>query len=385
MAENDKKIPKCRSWFCVYNNPDGVENIDINDKNALEDFCDSALSKWTETRATRSGAVAICISAQGLKHFHMVFCDSNQCMFAAIKKAFPKAHIEPTMGNKQQAEDYIYKRGKWAEKGEKVLHVSISGDLLGKASVQKDTDAIEQMLAEGMNPNEIMNEAFRYRKYERMIKSAFFAKRRKDVPLKRDINVVWHTGASGTGKTYFLQELVDKYTIKEKNPDGTETIKHDGKDDIYVMTDFKDGGLDHYCAEKVLFMDEYRSQLPYAVLLNMLNGWTVQTHARYDNSWCLWDEVHITSVFPPELCYQKMVSENQDVDTQTQLFRRINTIVYHWKDDTGYHQYSLPMSEYTNIFELKAKAMGQIDDDGFMKVDDYEYTDIEQISLFKEV
>lgn len=363
----DVKYQKCRSWFCVWANPqedEALQNL------TPEQMCDKVLEIWTDSKATRTGAVAYCISADGLIHFHMVLCDSNQCAFASIKRLFPKPHIEPTRGTKEQAEDYIYKRGKFEEKGEKVVHVSVHGDLIGKENRQKVFDSIEQMIAEEKTPEQIMNEGFVYRNYERQIKSAFFSKRKKDVPLKRDVKVVWHVGQSGSGKSHSVIKLAE-------NPDI-------GEEEIYILTDYSDGGLDAYCGEKVLFMDEFRGQMQYAKLLQILDGYKIQVHARYGNIWSLWNEVHLTSVLPPDMVYQNMVKEHQEYDTQAQLFRRIDTIAYHYKTDDGqYKVFEMPMSEYTNIFELKAKATGSMDKDGFMKVEDFENDgDYEQLPLF---
>ena len=110
-------------------------------------------------------------------------------------------------------------------------------------------------------------------------------------------------------------------------------------------------------------VDEFRGQIKYSVLLGMLQGYKQQFHARYTNVIGLWNEVHISTVLPPEKVYQNMVSENQSIDTLTQMFRRINKIVYHWKDESAktekekYKQFELPMSEYKNYEDLKHRAI----------------------------
>ena len=159
-------------------------------------------------------------------------------------------------------------------------------------------------------------------------------------------------GESGSGKTYAYVKLVDEH----------------GEDDVYMMSDYSGGGLDTYCAEKILFMDEFRGNLPYGVLLQMLQGYKQQIHARYSNISALWNEVHIASVLPPERMYQNM--DNKDLDTMKQLYRRISIIVYHWKDDTGFHEFALPFSEYTSLEALKARALAS--EDGFLSITDDE-------------
>lgn len=119
-----KLTEKCRSWFCVLNNPQKLyPDLEPNQ------IAETVLEIWIKDHPTRTGAVAYCISEQGLIHLHMVLEDSNQARFTAIQKLFPKSHIDPTRGTKEQAEDYIHKRGKFAEKGEQVIYIAkIRGD-----------------------------------------------------------------------------------------------------------------------------------------------------------------------------------------------------------------------------------------------------------------
>lgn len=328
---------KCRSWFCVWNNPQ-----ELYTDNKPEEIAEFVLDTWVKDHPTRTGAVAYCISADGLEHLHMVLEDSNQARFTAVKKLYPKAHLEPTKGNKEQAEDYINKRGKFAEKGEQVLYVARYGEIKGSQGQRKDLEIIQDLIEQGRTPSQIMALNISYRRYEKIIKDAYFEKRKAETPYLREINVVWHVGEAGSGKTYFSKGIVDQY----------------GEDSLYLVTDYENGGLDRYNGEPILFLDEFRGQIKYGTLLSMLQGYKQQFHARYTNIWGLWNEVYIATVLPPEKVYQNMVQENRDTDTQKQLFRRINTIVYHWKDDNGYHEYSMPMSEYIDYEDLKNRALG---------------------------
>ena len=67
------------------------------------------------------------------------------------------------------------------------------------------------------------------------------------------------------------------------------------------------------------------------------------------------------------MVYENLIEsyEERRIDTFEQLRRRINTIVYHWKDESGYHQYAMPMTEYKDYHDLGIKAR-----DGFMPVPD---------------
>lgn len=317
-----------RSWFCVLNNP-----TEHGFQGTPEEIVNTILEYWC-TIATRTAIAAYCISAKGLHHVHFVVCDSLPFAFGKVKKAYPMAHIEPMKGTKKQALDYIYKRGVFEEKGEEIVVINNIGEVKDNQGHRSDFDDIEVLLLSGKTPKEILSEKFSYYKYEKMIKQAYYDKRLRETPLKRDIEVIVHTGESGTGKSYCMTTL--------------------NENEFYLMTDYKGGGLDAYNGEPTLFMDEFRGQIPYNELLTMLNGYKAPVHARYTNAYCLWNTVHITSVIPPDEWYK-----NDNIrDTYEQLRRRITKIVYHWKDENGFHSYEKPFSEYTNYEALEAEAKG---------------------------
>lgn len=328
-----------RSWFCVWNNPQEILTGDS------AQIAENALDMWVTGYPTRVGAVAYCISADGLIHLHMVLEDSNKARFSAVKKAYPKAHIEPTQGNREQAEDYIQKRGKFSEKGEQVIYIARFGEIKGRQGQRKDFDIISDYIEQGLTPNQILNMNFGYRRYEKMIRSAFFEKRKNDTPFIRDVKVYWHVGLSGSGKTYTAQLLMEQR----------------GRDEVYLVTDYDSGGFDNYCAQKVLFLEEYRGQFRYSMLLNLIDKYMYEFHSRYTNIVGLWTEVHITSIMPPEEVYRNMVTDTntRQLDPIEQLKRRITTIVYHYKDGDKYKTYEMPMTEYIDMNDLREKATGQ--------------------------
>ena len=115
-----------KSWFLVYNNPreiityktDSEKNyvLDKNNDKIIEktepseyadmtpqEICKAVLKKWVGDSETKTGACAYCISANGLHHLHIVVEDAKNFRFSSVKKLFPRAHIEPTRGNKTQA------------------------------------------------------------------------------------------------------------------------------------------------------------------------------------------------------------------------------------------------------------------------------------------
>ena len=174
-----------------------------------------------------------------------------------------------------------------------------------------------------------------------MIKDAFYRKRFKETPSVRSVKVIWHFGEPGSGKTYTYKQLVDEY----------------GEDNVYFITDYENGGFDFYNGQAILCLDEFRGQFKFSFLLNILDVYKSQIHCRYSNCFSLWNEVHIFSVLPPEKVYEKMVSENREIDNFGQLLRRLDFLVYHWKDGKGYHKFELSKEKYVDYEDLKLRAL----------------------------
>lgn len=325
-----------KSWFAVLANP-----ADHGYVGTPEEVCNRLRDEWVQDSSTRTGAWAYCISADGFPHVHMVLEDSTAMRFSGVKNSYAiGAHLEPTKGTKKQAEDYIYKRPPFDEKGEQVLCVVTAGEIRGNPGARTDLQEIENLIAEGYTPQEIFDVSFSYRRYEKEIKAAYFRKRFRETPPRREIKVHYVVGESGTGKSYLYSELCEQA----------------GEENIYMVSDYAvNGGFDLYSGEQILFMDEYKAQLSYDTLLSILDVYKKQLHARYSNIWMLWNEVYITSVYTPQEIYEITVAESRrNVDTLQQLRRRISDIIYCWHDKDGYHRRTIPMSAFDGL-ELPRK------------------------------
>lgn len=347
---SNEKVTSSRSWFCVLNHPE-KQFGDVSPKEMIE----KASSLWM-TKETRACAINYEIGDSGNPHMHMVLFDSNKSRFSAIQKLFPTIHIEPMLGRKKDALNYIEKVGKFEEKKHTVIvPAQYYGDIQDKRGKRSDFGVIEDMIANGNTPSEIMDSCFAFRRYEKMIRSAYFSKRIKETPAMRNVRVFWHTGESGSGKSYSFVKLVEKY----------------GEENVYMMTDYETGGLDLYCGERVLFMDEFKGNMKFQQLLNYLDGYKIQIHCRYSNAYALWDEIHITSIYTPDEVYQFMVdSSNRHRDRIQQLLRRIDTIIYHYIENGEYKTYFMPSDQYINYEDLKHHAYNNTDADGFISIDE---------------
>lgn len=368
-----------RAWIAVVHIQNMV-NMGLTEKEYKnhEYLADYLIHLWDESGQGRTSAVAICISEEGCYHAHMALY-GNTTTLGNVAKILHSSHVEPQLGGKAQLQAYLLKQGKYAEKGETILFVKNIDNVQDVPGKRNDLEAIEEMLIKGFTPQQILDTNFQFYRYERMILHAYTDQRIKDSPIKQDIYVEYHLGDSGTGKTYFYKQLCEKV----------------GAENIYILTDYDNnasGGFDSYMkvgAPPILFMDEYKGfGISYGKLLTMFNGYTrMQTHSRYSNSYNLWKEVYITSVYPPEALYQNMVAhEYQDIDSYTQLMRRINKIVYHYVENGEYKTFSIDSKDYTNYGELRRQAfnLNQVDD-GFIQISEAEQLQIPFLSNGAEI
>ena len=324
---------------------------------------------WNESGKGRTCAIAVCISANGCYHAHMALY-GNTTTLSNVAKILYSSHVEPQLGGKAELQNYLLKQGKYEEKGETILYVKDIDKIQDVSGKRNDLEVIEEMLIKGFTPQQILDTNFQFYRYEKMILHAYTDQRIREAPIQQELYVEYHVGDSGTGKTYFYKQLCEKA----------------GVDNIYILTDYDNnasGGLDSYMkigAPPILFMDEYKGfGISYGKLLIMLNGYTrMQTHSRYTNSYNLWNEVYITSVYPPEAIYQNMVSnEHQDLDSYTQLLRRINKIVYHYIENGEYKTYPIDSKDYTTYEDLR-NMVAQLNqsDNSFIQISEAEQLQI---------
>ena len=252
---------KFSSIFCVFNNPnlkpvwaDGCSHYEGNDYTNREilgwedteytgltpqETLEKFIHKWVdEDPENRTGVATYCIAhaSEGedkwLKHIHAVLCSKKMFSFKQVKDIYGGMHISATKGTKKEALDYIRKQGdygpdgKKGEKDELVIEEFGIGEVFGSERSRNDLKAIEGMLRDGMTPQEIYAVSFGFRRYTNMIEKAYLDKKIAETPIILPIEVYWHFGKSGTGKSYRMVELVEKY----------------GREEVFVITDIGSSG-----------------------------------------------------------------------------------------------------------------------------------------------
>ncbi len=313
-----------------------------------ETVAERFLNEWEKSGKGRIGAAAVCESSQGLYHMHMV-CYGNTTTLQKVSDVLFQSHVEPVKG-KAQLLQYITKEGKYAEKGEKVLYTKNLEVIEQNQGKRNDLDEIEELLENGCTPEEIFETSFRFRKYEKMVKAEYLARKIRETPPVKKMWNEYHWGKSGTGKTYTYIKLCEKYS----------------PDEVYLCSDYANsgasgGGFDFYgnTAAKIVVLDEFRGNIPYSQFLSMLDVYSRnQQHCRYQNVYNLWTSVIVCSIYPPEKAYSFMVDDTEkSVDSIQQLLRRLNRIVYHYINKDGkYRAFEMPACDYVNASDMVRRA-----------------------------
>lgn len=271
-----------------------------------------------------------------LPHVHMVLESGSSTRFSFVKNTYAIGmHFEGTKGNKSEAEDYISKTGKYSEAEKKaaglpweeVLYVARHGEIRGRQGQRSDIQTIGAMIAEGKTPREILETSFGYYRYENMLRAAYFDKRDRETPTVREVKVIWHTGLSGSGKSYSRLQLIEQ----------------EGENRVFYLSTFGNGMFDKYNGEPILWIEDFKGGIRFDAFLRYLDVYKCELPARFKNGKALWTEVHITSVLHPLGAYRRMLQEkDRQGDSADQLLRRISCIRYHWKDEAGYHFRDFP-------------------------------------------
>lgn len=331
----------------------GLSKQEYKKPETLADFFTIA---WNTSGKDRTSAIAVCTSKDGLYHAHLALY-GNLTTLNNVRKIMFESHVEPQLGGKKELYAYLAKLPPYDEKGEEVLFVKGLENIQEAQGRRSDLLDIEELLSQGLSPTEIMDTNFSYRRFEKMIKSAYISKRIKETPLIKQTHNEWHVGDSGTGKTYYYYQLCEQHSPEQ----------------IYIASDFENGGFDFYIeqgAPPILFLDEFKGNMKFSQLLMILDKYSrTQTHCRYSNTYNLWTTCIITSIFPPDEVYSFMVDDSKrNRDKIDQLLRRLDLVVYHYKEGNKYKTFSIPANEYADYDTLKQRALS--DGSGFIQIHD---------------
>lgn len=206
---------------------------------------------------------------------------------SAVKKIHKRAHWT---GARFQKSDYEQKGGD--------ICIDICNDVQGKRT---DLDIIADMVVEGRSQRDIALECpgtfMKYHKGLNALRSALIEPRTEPP----EVTVIW--GATGTGKSRMARELVE-------NP-------------FYVWGPENNKWFDGYQGQKNVIFEEFRGQLPFGMLLRLLDRYDCKVEYKGGICEFVATKIVITSPKHPRYWYELCDTE----DTYKQLIRRITKII----------------------------------------------------------
>jgi hypothetical protein len=242
--------------------------------------------------------------------------------FSTVKKRFHTAHVDKAYGTAQENRDYIRKEGKWAESRKSETSVEGTfkefGELPDEASEKSPKYArLLQCVKDGMSNKEILaidpSFAFHLEHIDKLRQDIRFE---KYLTENRFIKVHYLYGDSGTGKTR---------SIYEKHP----------PEEICRITHYPARGnvqFDAYKGQSVLVFEEFHSEIPISMMLNLLDIYPLMLPARYHDRIACYLTVYITSNIPLEEQYKDIHKDK--LETWNAFLRRIHTVTEFRKDGT---------------------------------------------------
>lgn len=265
--------------------------------------------------ASLSGCVYWCMCDEiggetGTYHMHVYMAFEHAKEFSSMQKRFYGAHIETARGTHRENRDYIRKEGKWRDDVKHETNLADTFEEYGEmpeegASSTKQSEAILEMIQDGASNAEILlaypSAMTHLPRIEQARQTLLAEKYRKEF---RDLTVTYLHGVAGVGKT---RSVMDQY----------------GYEKVYRVTDYEHP-FDGYKGEKVLLLDEFRSSLPFTVILNVLDGYPYELPCRYANKQACYTIVYIISNIPLDEQYPNIqIDEPRSFEA---LKRRIHQV-----------------------------------------------------------
>lgn len=206
----------------------------------------------------------------GTYHYQVFISFTNAKTFESMKKVFPTAHIEKTLGTPKQASAYCTKED--TRIGDPVVwgELPIQGN-------RSDLEDIYNMIKDGFTYSEIReaypSQYIRYKDKIHTIRQEMLEEKYKNT--FRDIETIYLSDKTGVGKTKYIME---KY----------------GYENVFRISNYKNP-FDMYNGEEVIVFEEFRSSLPIEEMLNYLDGYPIRLPARYSDKVACYTKVYIVS------------------------------------------------------------------------------------------
>ena len=251
-------------------------------------------------------------------HTHVFVVFASRVRFSMVKRYFGEAHIERCLGSVSDNVNYVKKTGKW-ENDESKQEKKIEGtfeefgtqppDSKGKRS---DMSELYQMVLDNMTNAEIIatNQDYilQIDKLDK-IRTTVLTERFKET-VRLDLEVIYISGATGTGKTRGV-------------------LEGNGYSNVYRVTDYNHP-FDGYNCQPVICFDEFRSSLKLKEMLLYCDIYPIELPSRYANKFACYNKIYIVSNWNLEKQYSEIQIE--DEESWRAFLRRINKVTIYNKD-----------------------------------------------------
>ncbi len=295
-----------RSWCFTWNNPDGDA---IN-----------RVVQWTGQEWFRFVCYQRESGESGTPHLqgYLEVRHPYTVVGCVNRLGTPGIHIEPRRGSQYQAIEYCKKPGGegFTEYGEP-----------SNQGARADLEDVKHLIDNGAEEIEVWDSHFasavRYHRSFTTYRNLRAVHSRYTGGIYKKKRVIWHCGPSGSGKTskaiYDAARTYGAQSLYIKSPSNGSNAWFDGISSQH----------------RVLILDEFRSDIPYSLLLRVLDGYPVSVETKHGSvSICLIDTVYITSNYAPSEVYP-----NLQIRTQREpLYRRIDQVLLfdRWSDVCPY-------------------------------------------------
>lgn len=257
-------------------------------------------------------------SKENTFHTHLYFACSSAVRFTTVKARFDKTHIEMAKGTSQQNMEYTFKEGKWLTdtKGDTNLRETHEefGDLpVERQGARNDLHDLYDMIKNNMSNYEIIENNPEYMMcIDKIERARQIIKEEKYKCTFRDLEVIYITGSTGTGKT---RGVMEEY----------------GYENVFRITDYNHP-FDSYKNQDVIIFEEFRSSLKIQEMLNYLDGYPLELPCRYSNKIACYTKVYIITNI--ELSQQYETTQLEYNSTWKALLRRIKKVKIYETDKT---------------------------------------------------
>lgn len=316
-----------RKWLLTINNPKehGYTHEDI--KIILSKF--KNLTYW-----------CMCdeIGKNNTYHTHLFIYKVQPIAFKTVKNKFPTAHIDYCRGTCEENRNYIRKEGDYANTDKAETNLKDTFEEMCEMPIEQqgrrnDLHTLYSLIKDGCSNYDILESNPEYMmQLDKIEQCRQIVKNEHYKNTFRNLEVFYHFGKTGKGKTRFVME---KY----------------GYENVCRVTDYQHP-FDNYKGQDVLVFEEFRSSLKIQDMLNYLDGYPLDLPCRYQNKVACFTKVYILS----NISLDEQYTDIQDKHKETWLafLRRITSIKEY--DENGIIDYA-NIDDYMNRWKEKWKTV----------------------------